>query len=72
MWLSTKNGNKSLSNANKLIKENKWCVYLFFSYNVSGRHVGLAIMIGDIDENKQFLNWTDLFDIEWVFKGWPD
>ena len=73
VWSSTKNGNQTLSNAFKMTKEKEGFVYLFFSCNGSGRYVGVARMKGDVDENKQFLywtqdsKWTGLFDLEWVF-----
>jgi signal recognition particle GTPase len=73
VWSSTKTGNQTLSNSYRATKEKGGFVYLFFSTNGSGRYVGIARMKGEVDEEKQFLywtqdsKWTGLFDIEWVF-----
>jgi hypothetical protein len=73
VWSSTRTGNQTLNNVYKSTKDNKGFVYLFFSTNGSGRYVGIARMKGVVDEEKQFLywtqdsKWTGLFDIEWVF-----
>ncbi len=72
VWTSTKNGNQTLSNAYKLVKERGGDVYLFFSCNGSGRFVGVARMKNDIDCTKLFPYWTQdnkwggLFNLEWV------
>jgi len=72
VWSSTKTGNKTLNNAFKLTKDNGGAVYLFFSCNGSGRYIGLAKMKGEVDEEKQFMYWTQdskwpgLFDVEWI------
>jgi hypothetical protein len=73
VWTSTKTGNQTLNNAYLAAKEKNSIVYLFFSTNGSGRYVGLARMIGEVDYNKIFPYWTQdskwggLFDIEWLF-----
>jgi hypothetical protein len=73
VWSSTKTGNQTLNAAYKMTKERGGSVFLFFSCNGSGRYVGLARMNSEVDENKQFMYWTQdskwpgLFDVEWVF-----
>jgi hypothetical protein len=73
VWSSTKTGNQTLNTAYTLTKERGGDVYLFFSCNGSGRYVGVAKMISEVDENKQFMYWTQdskwpgLFDVEWLF-----
>jgi hypothetical protein len=73
VWSSTKTGNQTLNSAFKLTREKGGHVYLFFSCNGSGRYVGLARMKSEVDEEKQFMYWTQdskwpgLFDVEWVF-----
>jgi hypothetical protein len=73
VWSSTKTGNQTLNTAYKLTQERGGSVYLFFSCNGSGRYVGLARMNSEVDENKQFMYWTQdskwpgLFDVEWIF-----
>jgi hypothetical protein len=73
VWSSTKTGNQTLNNAFKMTKERGGHVYLFFSCNGSGRYIGLARMKSELDEEKQFMYWTQdskwpgLFDVEWIF-----
>jgi len=73
VWSSTKTGNQTLNNAYKMTNERGGHVYLFFSCNGSGRYVGLARMKSEVNENKQFMYWTQdskwpgLFDVEWIF-----
>ncbi len=73
VWSSTKTGNQTLNSAYKMTSDKGGHVYLFFSCNGSGRYVGLARMNSEVNENKQFMYWTQdskwpgLFDVEWVF-----
>jgi hypothetical protein len=73
VWSSTKTGNQTLNAAYKMTSERGGHVYLFFSCNGSGRYVGLARMKSEVNENKQFMYWTQdskwpgLFDVEWIF-----
>jgi hypothetical protein len=73
VWTSTKAGNQTLNNAFKATKEKGGKVYLFYSCNGSGRYVGIARMVSEVNEQKQFMYWTQdskwsgLFDIEWLF-----
>jgi len=73
VWSSTKTGNQTLDRSFKFTAENNGSVYLVFSCNGSGRYVGLAKMTSQVDENKQFLYWTQdskwpgLFNVEWIF-----
>ncbi len=73
VWSSTKTGNQTLNNSYKITSERGGHVYLFFSCNGSGRYVGLARMKSEVNENKQFMYWTQdskwpgLFDVEWIF-----
>ena len=54
VWSSSKNWNLTLSNAFQVTKEKNGNVYLFFSYNGSGRYVGIAKMKTPCDENRTF------------------
>jgi len=73
VWSSTKTGNQTLDAAYKMAAEKGSNVYLLFSCNGSGRYVGVARMTSQVDENKQFMYWTQdskwpgLFNVEWVF-----
>jgi len=73
LWSSTKAGNKTLNEAYKLTKEKGEFVYLFFSCNGSGRYIGVAKMLSEVNEEKEFNYWTQdskwqgLFDVEWIF-----
>ena len=73
VWSSSKNGNKTLSEAFNAAKERSSFVYLFFSCNQSGRYVGVAKMKSECDLNRIFDFWTTdnkwqgLFDVEWLF-----
>lgn len=73
VWSSTLTGNKTLSNAYNITKEQKGEVYLFYSCNGSGRFIGVAKMASPVDEENTFMYWTQdskwkgLFDIDWVF-----
>lgn len=73
LWSSTKAGNKTLNEAFLQTKSNDAFVYLFFSCNGSGRYVGVARMLSELDEKKEFNYWTQdekwqgLFNIEWIF-----
>lgn len=73
LWSSTKAGNKTLNEAFLKTKEQGGNVYLFFSCNGSGRYIGVARMLSEVNETKEFNYWTQdskwqgLFDVEWVF-----
>ncbi len=72
IWTSTKNGNQTLTNSYKIAKERGGEVYLFFSCNGSGRFVGIAKMMDEVDYTKTFPYWTQdnkwggSFNIQWV------
>jgi hypothetical protein len=73
VWSSTKTGNQTLDAALKITSDKGGSVYLLFSCNGSGRYVGVAKMTSPVDENKQFMYWTQdskwmgLFNVEWIF-----
>jgi hypothetical protein len=73
LWSSTKAGNKTLSEAFAETKEKGGEVYLIFSCNGSGRYIGVAKMLNQVNETKEFNYWTQdakwqgLFDVEWIF-----
>lgn len=73
LWSSTKAGNKTLNEAFLNAKANNGEVYLFFSCNGSGRYIGVAKMLSEVNETKEFNYWTQdskwqgLFDVEWIF-----
>jgi len=73
LWSSTKVGNQTLNEAFIETKDKGGHVYLFFSCNGSGRYIGVAKMISEVNEKKEFNYWTQdskwqgLFDIEWIF-----
>ena len=73
VWSSSKNGNKTLNNAYNSIASNDKNVYLFFSSNGSGKYIGVAKMISNVNFNQSFSYWTQdniwkgLFNVEWVF-----
>ena len=62
IWCSTVKGTKILQNAYTTAK-NKYPIILFFSVNGSGRFVGIAQMISDIQYNSNFNYWKQ--DEEW-------
>ena len=73
LWCSTNSGNQTLNEAFRKTKEEGGEVYLFFSCNGSGRYIGMARMINEFNEKKQFNYWTQdskwkgFFDIEWIY-----
>jgi len=73
LWSSTKAGNKTLNEAFRETKDKGANVYMFFSCNGSGRYIGVARMLSEVNETKEFNYWTQdakwqgLFDLEWVF-----
>jgi hypothetical protein len=73
LWCSTNSGNQTLNEAFKQSKKEDGEVYLFFSCNGSGRYIGIAKMINQFNENKQFNYWTQdskwkgYFDVEWIY-----
>jgi len=72
VWSSTREGNKKLTNAYIDCKKKNSDVFLFFSMNGSGRFVGIARMISEVDENMIFEYWAmddvwkGLFKVEWL------
>ena len=73
VWSSSKNGNKTLNNAYNSIESDNKNIYLFFSCNGSGKYIGVAKMISNVNFNQSFSYWTQdniwkgLFNVEWVF-----
>ena len=73
LWSSTNAGNQTLNEAFKQTQKEGGEVYLFFSCNGSGRYIGVARMINEFNESKEFNFWTQdskwkgFFDVEWIF-----
>lgn len=72
IWTSNKSGNQTLETAYRSSLENNSMVYLFFSANSSGRFIGIAKIISNLNNEKKFQYWTQdnkwegLFKIEWI------
>lgn len=72
IWCSTVKGNKILQNAYTEAK-NQYPILLFFSVNGSGRFVGVAQMISDLQYNTNFMlwdkkeEWKGFFFVMWIF-----
>ena len=73
LWSSTNLGNQTLNEAFKQTKKEGGEVYLFFSCNGSGRYIGVARMINEFNDTKEFNYWTQdskwkgFFDVEWIY-----
>eukprot|EP00340_Litonotus_pictus_P007203 CAMPEP_0170525720 /NCGR_PEP_ID=MMETSP0209-20121228/11158_1 /TAXON_ID=665100 ORGANISM="Litonotus pictus, Strain P1" /NCGR_SAMPLE_ID=MMETSP0209 /ASSEMBLY_ACC=CAM_ASM_000301 /LENGTH=594 /DNA_ID=CAMNT_0010815109 /DNA_START=236 /DNA_END=2020 /DNA_ORIENTATION=- len=71
VWSSTQKGNSKL---NKIYKDclGKYPIYLFFSINGSGKFLGVAQMVSEVDNNINYNNWvlTDkwkgFFKLHWL------
>lgn len=72
IWCSTVKGNKILQNAYTEAK-NQYPILLFFSVNGSGKFVGVAQMISDVQYNTNFMlwdkneEWKGFFFVMWIF-----
>lgn len=71
VWSSTSTGNQKL---NKAFLESKlnYPIFLLFSVNGSGRFLGVALMISEIDNSKDFTKWSEaskwhgFFKVKWI------
>ena len=72
IWCSTIKGNQKLQKAFKE-SEKKYPIYLFFSVNGSGKFMGVAQMVSDVEYRVNFNYWSQndkwkgFFFVNWIF-----